>query len=498
MAAAAMAEMKEEGAEEFCLPEIELPVDSEGFTQSFDAHSIFGRENSSDETTLTSLSTFFAAYGFVVMRGVFSAEECEATRSAMWDILEAQVNSGVNSDSKKAAITTKKNKKKKALTEPPPPLPPTPSPLPPLPPSPHLINGSFDRAYPSTWHHLKPTGKYGLSTRGPTFEPLLVRNRQNPLLAKALAHIIEAESTEDVMVSHDRFTIYRATVFDDPSIEGKQFGTGRKNVHLDLNPWWWEEDSNDIISGVNTLQYEETSDFIRENNMVASSMGRHVQCVLNFADNREEDGGTLVVPMFHRHLHAFNRLYMPLRKPIPWSLFSLACEEALLSYAQRVTMREGSVLIWNQTLAHGSCPNASKNCRMAQFMKAFSRSATFPGKGSTKGSATSSVIDRLSVTDEGLSLPLSDEGDSLSVNPRSRQEQEQDNNKIEEEDIEAENIAAAAAVAASREQRVQRELSSQSRLLRRSKALHREMTRSGAIEIVSPLGQFLFGLDVLD
>ena len=249
MAAAAMAEMKEEGAEEFCLPEIELPVDSEGFTQSFDAHSIFGRENSSDETTLTSLSTFFAAYGFVVMRGVFSAEECEATRSAMWDILEAQVNSGVNSDSKKAAITTKKNKKKKALTEPPPPLPPTPSPLPPLPPSPHLINGSFDRAYPSTWHHLKPTGKYGLSTRGPTFEPLLVRNRQNPLLAKALAHIIEAESTEDVMVSHDRFTIYRATVFDDPSIEGKQFGTGRKNVHLDLNPWWWEEDSNDIISG---------------------------------------------------------------------------------------------------------------------------------------------------------------------------------------------------------------------------------------------------------
>jgi hypothetical protein len=34
------------------------------------------------------------------------------------------------------------------------------------------------------------------------------------------------------MVSHDRFTIYRATEND------KSFTTGDRNVHLDISPWY--------------------------------------------------------------------------------------------------------------------------------------------------------------------------------------------------------------------------------------------------------------------
>jgi hypothetical protein len=63
-------------------------------------------------------------------------------------------------------------------------------------------------------------GKYGLSTRGPSFDPVLVGNRygclcrsigdvtlalyrQNPRLAAALSTILQVP-IEDVMTSHDR------------------------------------------------------------------------------------------------------------------------------------------------------------------------------------------------------------------------------------------------------------------------------------------------------
>jgi hypothetical protein len=32
---------------------------------------------------------------------------------------------------------------------------------------------------------------------------------------------------------------------------------GRRNVHLDLNPWWWLESSEDILQGCDTLQYDD-------------------------------------------------------------------------------------------------------------------------------------------------------------------------------------------------------------------------------------------------
>ena len=63
---------------------------------------------------------------------------------------------------------------------------------------------------------------------------------------------------------------------------------------------WWCESFNGIIEGVDTLKYESEQDFIKENNHVVQSMGLHVQCVLNFADNSDEDGGTLIVPRFHK------------------------------------------------------------------------------------------------------------------------------------------------------------------------------------------------------
>lgn len=68
---------------------------------------------------------------------------------------------------------------------------------------------------------------------------------------------------------------------------------------------------------------------------------RHVQCVLNFENNEEEDGGTLIVPYFHRYLKTWNKVHeKQLRKPLPWVTLTKDVERQYLTYAHRIPMRE--------------------------------------------------------------------------------------------------------------------------------------------------------------
>lgn len=90
-----------------------------------------------------------------------------------------------------------------------------------------------------------------------------MENRQHPILVKLLALLTEAKSSRDVITSHDRFTIYRATMRDEnPQSQNVDFSTGDKNLHFDLNPWWWDEDSIDVIKGVETIQYNDNQVYI--------------------------------------------------------------------------------------------------------------------------------------------------------------------------------------------------------------------------------------------
>ena len=327
---------------------------------------------------------FFRDQGFVVFRNVFSADECEKTRDAMWSLIE-QGNPG------------------------------------------------FVRDDQRTWDEFKATGKYGLGARGPVFHPQLVRNRQNPNLSRVLSTVLGV-AEDDVMVSHDRYTIYRATHLDATLFggsgsgngrDGSRFRTGRRNVHLDLNPWWWLESSRDILVGANSLRYSDAQDFVKENNLIVASMGPHVQCVLNFADNLEQDGGTLVVPRFHARLREWSEEHAAkLRKPVPFVTFGnaaneAAAEAALLTQAKRVPMREGSVLVWNQTVMHGTEPNDSANTRHAQFIKAFSRAAVFAAEGSAEceGVTCADNAARLRRRAEALRALLAEAGAEAVVSP---------------------------------------------------------------------------------
>ena len=121
--------------------------------------------------------------------------------------------------------------------------------------------------------------------------------------------------------------------------------------------------------------------------------------MLNFADNIDADGGTILVPRFHNKLRQWCDDNAHLRKPLPWVSLLPEDENPLLDEATRVTMKEvrsssqmthnnktsnelqGSVLIWNQMLMHGTSPNYSTNCRLAQYLKAYSRRAVFGADG---------------------------------------------------------------------------------------------------------------------
>lgn len=226
--------------------------------------------------------SFFENYGFVVFNSIFSEEECRCTRNAMWKIMETSCP-------------------------------------------------GLSRDDPGTWSLYKSAGKYGLSMRGPCFQSVLVNNRQNEKLIYALESLIG----EPILVGHDRFTIYRATEVE--NCDGKLFATGPKNLHLDLNPWWWSESSGLVEAGLETLRYEDDQDFIKENNMVIRSMGRNVQCVMNMADNLEEDGGTIILPKFHRCIEKWSRDNTKLKRPLPW--LELVGTDPLISFGQRIPMK---------------------------------------------------------------------------------------------------------------------------------------------------------------
>lgn len=49
----------------------------------------------------------------------------------------------------------------------------------------------------------------------------------------------------------------------------------------------------------------------------------------------------------------------------------------LFNYGPIITCFQGSVLIWDQTVMHGTAPNFSEHCRLAQYIKAYSRKKVF-------------------------------------------------------------------------------------------------------------------------
>eukprot|EP01113_Clastostelium_recurvatum_P019805 TRINITY_DN2342_c0_g1_i2.p1 TRINITY_DN2342_c0_g1~~TRINITY_DN2342_c0_g1_i2.p1 ORF type:complete len:419 (+),score=87.60 TRINITY_DN2342_c0_g1_i2:59-1258(+) len=307
--------------------------------------------------------SFFNQFGFVVVRDVLSKEDCEATIEDIWQYIESRGFSPVAA-------------------------PPSVAPV-----SRHDPSTWINRAWPAMYNE-------GIVGTPPVFTARALQNRQNENLHRVASTLF---GRNDLLISQDRYGFFRPTKAykptkdkggddssasslpeDDPSLsiyrlkeDHPEWATAR-NLHLDMNPWVYVRSPDDSQSQreLATLRYHHDSDFIEENNEVGCMAHHqlHIQGLINLADNRESDGGFHLVPGFHHHLREWVDRSSPAlegRYGSNQNFIVLPPKEPIQKHAVRITARAGSIVIWDQRVAHGSSPNSSSNPRFAQFFKVF-------------------------------------------------------------------------------------------------------------------------------
>ena len=129
---------------------------------------------------------------------------------------------------------------------------------------------------------------------------------------------------------------------------------------------------------------------------MCAATGPHVQGVLALSDNFERDGGTVLVPGFHATFDEWSAALGPKdayvdahddkrRNHLVWrgdgaGSFKFGDNDAAHRLKVRIPVREGSFLIWDQRVCHGSAPNDSDRARIAQFLKGFPKGRRRGGK----------------------------------------------------------------------------------------------------------------------
>eukprot|EP01094_Clydonella_sp_ATCC50884_P024855 TRINITY_DN6354_c0_g1_i1.p1 TRINITY_DN6354_c0_g1~~TRINITY_DN6354_c0_g1_i1.p1 ORF type:complete len:334 (+),score=80.37 TRINITY_DN6354_c0_g1_i1:186-1187(+) len=285
------------------LEHFDIPRDDEYlYTQSFTVDELEDAEGEA--------RAFFDSFGVVVVRDVLSREECNATMSDIYGVLEAEVE-------------------------------------------------GFDRKDVSTWERWNARS-YGMPRSSVVFTRQMMRNRMNPNIYRAYSTLV---GDTDLRVNHDRFVLYR------PTANGREHWKTSCNLHLDCDPWGMARNDERMWQKVDALRYGEDQDFIVENNHVVPSRGPFVQGILNLLDNEEQDGGFWMIPGFHR---VFEQWVEALGEPRDHGCrYILPSTCALMKRGRRVMARAGSLIIWDQRCMHGACPNSSERCRAMMPVRMF-------------------------------------------------------------------------------------------------------------------------------
>ena len=141
--------------------------------------------------------------------------------------------------------------------------------------------------------------------------------------------------------------------------------------------------------------------------------GPHLQAVLSLQNNLPADGGTLIVPSFHKSFAPWVKSLGPVVGHLACSgaskgetgnwlvpreggggSYKFTSSDPIHKLARRVPLREGSMLVWDQRVVHGSAPNDSGNSRTAQFVKAFLRNKVSGGRVERRGRIVERELER--------------------------------------------------------------------------------------------------------
>jgi hypothetical protein len=404
-----------------CYPKwCELPrsEDAPQFVQDFDPH----REA---EDGLK----FFHDYGFVVWRGVLTPEQCTATRDEMWQYHEQKVPGFSRDDTRswhliKAAKTYGLPSEQAIF-------------------SPRILQNRQNPMVCAAFSAVLGVVRRDmlmshdrwciyLPTKGVAFESSTQQGSVNEEEAKEAREAAKEEKEE----KEEKEGANKEAKEDRPQWKTQQ------NLHLDLNPWAYL--TGDTM--LEALRYEKLVDFITELNAAvaidtatdtatdtgpaenianrsvdelaqASGSGHvppdHVQGVLNLLDNccgeGGDDGGIQLVPRFQHCFTEWQRSLGPIRENVQaggcnnWVVvrkqgggsFKFTAGDPIHALSQRVPMRAGSLLVWDQRVVHGSRPNDSSTPRFAQFVRAFRRSTVrSEERAASRAAAVHALIER--------------------------------------------------------------------------------------------------------
>jgi hypothetical protein len=216
-------------------------------------------------------------------------------------------------------------------------------------------------------------------------------NRQHPKIVQTFAMLLGIPAS-DLLSSHDKYALHRPTRAvpitaqdnDEKSttFQDKPEWATPRSLHLDMDPVSFLDarQHRRIRELREKLCYDDSkAQWTLENNLVtaAEHRGLHLQAVLNLLDNFEEDGGLQVIPNFRAHFRAFvNGKLTDHVKGAEDAAASHRCDlpESLDTFAVRVPVRAGCLIVWDQRTAHGTKPNKSACPRAVQFFKMFPRS----------------------------------------------------------------------------------------------------------------------------
>lgn len=255
---------------------------------------------------------FFEEYGFCVFRDVLTPQETEATRHEILRYIERQA-------------------------------------------------AGFDPTDDSTWGEWK-SKQFGMPGMDPAawWQPQLARNRRHPHVAAGFAQLLGC-APASLRCNHDRWALYRLGV------------KTRRNIHLDINPRAYVHCHAAVSAERAQNAYAVADDLFagRETNLVSAAEGPHLQGTITMLPNLEHDAGFLCVPGSHRYFDAWaERLGAEAEEPLRHSYPE---HSPLYEKAQRVPVAEGSLIVWDVRLAHGSAPDqshrgASCRPRFVQFV----------------------------------------------------------------------------------------------------------------------------------
>lgn len=292
---------------EYAYESISLPLDGQGFVQSFPAHEA------------DAIRSFFDRFGLVVVHDAIDDVACVRSVAEVWDYVERECK-------------------------------------------------GLERANPSTWERWPPLWKLGILGNTFMLSPQFCENRQASGIHQAFAAVFQ---TERLIVNTGRASAMRPTLRvpqqqQDGSVQPTDRPEWRSTegadwLHWDMNPFtgfastfsWRVRDwrANRGYSRLRVQGILALSDCGPEDGGFFCVPGSH-QVVRGWAHRNDKVIGDarLASPESNAQLH-------------------LPPDDPLKRHAQKAPIRRGSLLIWDARLAHCNFPNNSERMRIVQYIQ---------------------------------------------------------------------------------------------------------------------------------